>query len=107
MKLLFSIGPWLMELFDPPPRDSLSFWQKIGRVLLVTITLITLCIITALVLAVLFFLVQKGHDALSSMPQLKNALLILGVSIAVNLACVLALLQIKRLDRRLIPPAAK
>jgi ABC-type anion transport system duplicated permease subunit len=103
MRRLFSIAPWLMELFNPPPRDSLSILQKIGRVLLVTVTLITLCIISSLVLALGFFVLQRSHEVLIGIPQLMNVVTILVVSIGVNILCVMTLFQIKRVDRRLIP----
>jgi hypothetical protein len=103
MKRFFSIGPWLMELINPPPRDTLSLLQKMGRMLLVTITLITLCVIGALFLSLGFFVWQRSRDVLMGIPQLMNVLTILSASVIVNAACVLALFQIKRIDRKLIP----
>ena len=95
-----------MELFNPPLRESLTLRQKIGRVLLITITLVTICIIVALVLALVLYGYEGGTQALSQVPHLANGLEILFSSIAVNLICVLLLLQIKRLDQRLIHPPA-
>ena len=103
MKRLFSIGPWLAELINPPPRDTLSLLQKAGRVLLVTVTLMTLCVIGALCVSLGFFVWQRSRDALRGIPQLMNVLVILSASVIVNAACVVTLLQIKRIDRKLIP----
>jgi ABC-type anion transport system duplicated permease subunit len=103
MRRLFSIGPWLVELINPPPRNTLSLVQKGARVLLVTITLVTLCIIAALVVSLAFFVWQRSRDVLRGIPQLMNVLMILSASIIINVACVYALFQIKRIDRKLIP----
>jgi hypothetical protein len=106
MSRLFSIGPWLMELFNPPPRESMTLLQKGGRVMLVTVTLVTLCIFSSLVLALGFFVVQRSHEVLVGIPQLMNVLTILFVSIGMNILCVKVLFTIRRLDRRLIPERA-
>jgi hypothetical protein len=103
MRRLFSIGPWLVELINPPPRNTLTLVQKGARVLLVTITLVTLCIIAALVVSLAFFVGQRSRDVLRGVPQLMNVLMILSASIIINTACVVALFQIKRIDRKLIP----
>ena len=103
MKRFFAIGPWLMELINPPPRDTLNLMQKAGRILLVTITLMTLSVIGALIVSLGFFVWQRSRDVLLGIPQLMNVLMILSVSVIVNAACVLTLFQIKRLDRKLIP----
>jgi hypothetical protein len=103
MKRFFSIGPWLMELINPPPRGMLSLLQKAGRVFLVTITLITLCVIGALAVSLGFFAWQRSRDVLMGIPQLVNVLKILTASIVVNAVCVTMLFKIKKLDRKLIP----
>lgn len=105
MRRLFSIGPWLMDLVNPPPRDSLSLLQKAGRMLLVTVTLVTLCVIAALLLSLVFFAWQRSREVLLGIPQLVNVLKILAASVVVNVVCVTMLFQIKRLDRRLVPKA--
>jgi predicted Co/Zn/Cd cation transporter (cation efflux family) len=103
MKRLLSIGPWLVELINPPPRDSLSVLQKVGRVVLVTVTLVTLCVIGALLVSLVFFAWQRSREALLGIPQLVNVLKILAASIVVNGVCIMMLFKIKRLDRKLIP----
>jgi hypothetical protein len=103
MKRIFSIGPWLVDLINPPPRDTLSLAQKGWRVLLVTVTLITLCVIVALLLSLGFFAWQRSREFLEGVPQVRNAITILVASILVNVACIFTLLQIKKLDRKLIP----
>jgi uncharacterized protein involved in cysteine biosynthesis len=103
MKRFISIGPWLLELINPPPRNSLSVLQKMGRVLLVTVTLITLCVISALLVSLVFFAWQRSRDVLMGIPQFVNVLKILGASVVVNAVCIMMLFKIKRLDRKLIP----
>lgn len=103
MKHLFAIGPWLMELINPPPRDSLSLWQKGFRAILVTVTIVTLCVILALVVSLGFFAWQRSSEFLEGAPQVRNCLLILVASALVNAACIYTLLQIKRLDEKLVP----
>jgi hypothetical protein len=105
MQLVFSIGPWLMELINPPPRDSLSLVQKIWRVLLVTVTLVTLCIIFALLSSLGLFAWERSREFVEGTPQLRNGLTILVVSAIVNTACIATLLQIKKLDQKMIPKA--
>ncbi len=104
MKHVFAIGPWLVELINPPPRESLSLLQKSARVVLVTITIVTLCVIAALALSLACFAWQRSRDFLAGVPQLRNAVIILATSLVVNVACVCTLLQLKRLDRKLVPP---
>jgi ABC-type anion transport system duplicated permease subunit len=103
MRHLFSIGPWLADLVNPPPRDSLTLSQKAGRVLLVTVTLVTLCVIAALLMSLGFFAWQRSREVLLGIPQLVNVLKILAASIVVNVVCVTMLFQIKKVDRKLVP----
>jgi hypothetical protein len=103
MKRVFSIGPWLMELINPPPRASLNLPQKGWRVILVTVTLVTLCVIAALVMSLGFFAWQRSREFLAGAPQFRNGLTILIASVLVNVACIVTLFQIKKLDRKLIP----
>lgn len=107
MKHTFSIGVWILELFNPPLRESLTLQQKAGRVLLVTMTLVTLSIIAALALALAFYAYQCGRNILVNVPHLANALKILVCSIAVNVVCVSVLLRMKRFDQRLMRPPVK
>jgi hypothetical protein len=74
--------------------------------MLVTVTLVTLCIFSSLVLALGFFVIQRSHEVLVGIPQLMNVLTILFVSIGMNILCVKVLFTIRRLDRRLIPERA-
>ena len=102
VKMVASIPAWLLELFNPPLRDSLSIGQKVGRVLLITMTLVTLSIIVALVLALLLFGYDSGRDLAAHTPHLTGALKILAVSLVVNTICIKVLFQLKRLDERLM-----
>ena len=103
MKHLFAIGPWLMELINPPPRASLSLLQKGWRMLLVTITILTLCIILALVTSLSCFAWQRSREFLEGAPEVRNGIIILASSLLVNAGCIYTLMQIKRLDRKFIP----
>ncbi len=105
MKFLASLGRWMMALFNPPPRDSLRFYQKIGRVFLVTGALVTFSIISALIVAIGLFLFDRIRTGLAGDYPLVKVVAILLDSILVNVICVFVLLQIKRIDETLIPPA--
>ena len=98
-----SIGPWLMELINPPLRESLSLAQKGWRVFLVTVTLVTLCIIAALFVSLGFFAWQRSREFFEGAPQVQNDIVILLTSVLVNVACIFTLLQVKKLDRKVIP----
>ena len=104
VRYIFSLGPWLLELFNPPLRESLTLGQKMGRVLLVTATLVTLSIITALILALACYAYEFGSNTLARVPHLAEAVEILVCSIAVNFVSVMVLFQVKRVDQRLVPP---
>jgi uncharacterized membrane protein YidH (DUF202 family) len=91
-----------MDLINPPPRDSLTFTQKVGRTVLVTVTIVTLCVILALVGALGMFAWQRSREFFEGAPDVRNALSILAASLIVNAACISALLQIKKLDRKLM-----
>ena len=98
------IFAWLANLFDPPPLESMSLTQKVSRVFLVALTLVVICILTAMLGALGIFLVQKAHGMLGGAPELLDDLAIIFVSMIVNTICVIVLLAIKRADRKLIPP---
>ena len=91
-----------MDLINPPPRESLSLLQKTGRTVLVTVTIVTLCVILALVGALGLFAWQRSREFFEGAPEVRSALSILAVSLVTNAACIFALLQIKKLDRKLM-----
>jgi uncharacterized membrane protein YidH (DUF202 family) len=103
MQLVFSIGPWLMDLINPPPRNSLTVMQKVWRSALVTVTLVTLCVVLALVVSLGFFAWQRSRELMEGAPQVRNGITILIASVLINAACIFGLLQIKKLDRKFIP----
>jgi hypothetical protein len=112
MTRLISILGWLQDLFNAPPLASMTHRQKLGRVCLITCSLVLLCILSAMILAVIIFLAQRTHQAVSSLLALdfRQALVIGGIlilSACVNALCLLVLLYVRRLDRRLMssPPA--
>ena len=105
MKLVASLGHWLLALFNAPPRASMTFAQKVGRVFLVTGALFTFSIFSALFLALAVFLFQRMETGQAGGYPLVKILAILLDSALVNVVCVFILLQIKRLDETLIPPS--
>jgi hypothetical protein len=102
-----SLPAWLVHLFNPPPLASMSVGQKIGRVLLFTAALTTLCLISAMVLAAGIFLVERSPRLVAAiftndLSQVDKMAGIMLLSIGVNSICVCVLLQIRRLDRGLM-----
>ncbi len=76
----FPILAWLINLFNPPPLKLMSRSQKVGRVLLITTTLLVICILSSMVATLAVFLVERGHRMLSSIPNLMNVFEIIFVS---------------------------
>jgi hypothetical protein len=93
---------WLINLFNPPPLASMSRLQKVGRVFLVTLTLMLSCTLTAMLGAVGIFLIQRERAMLSSMPELLGGLEIIFTGVCVNAICVVVLFQVKKADRKLM-----
>jgi hypothetical protein len=104
LKHPFSILAWLLNLFDPPPLAKMSRRQKIGRVFLLTGTLVVVCLITAMLGAVGIFIMQQGRDMASSMRDLLHDVGIIFVCMIINAFCVIVLLEIKKADHKLIQP---
>jgi len=100
----FSLFSWLLYLFNPPPLETMSLRQKIGRVCLITVTLVVSCILFSMVMALGIFLVERSRAMLANTPELINGLAILLVSLGVNAVCVIILFQIRKTDRKLMPP---
>jgi hypothetical protein len=103
---LTSLAGWLMELFNPPPLESMTVVQKTGRVLLFSAALVIASIIFAMVGALGLYIMERGRE-LRDTPQFYHGLLIVLFGIAVNVGCVFALLQIKKADTKLVPPTGK
>jgi hypothetical protein len=104
MNRFSEILPWLAHLFNPPPLESMTLTQKVGRVFLVALTLVVICILSAMLGALGIFLAQKAHGMLASTPELLDDLAIIFASMIVNTICVIVLLEIRKADRKLIPP---
>jgi hypothetical protein len=77
----------------------------VGRVLLLTATLVVGSILLSMLGALALFLMEKGWK-LHNSPEFFQALGIILVGLAVNLGCVFVLLQLKRADHRIVPPKA-
>jgi hypothetical protein len=93
----------LISLFDPPPLASMNMAQKTGRVLLLSFTLLIASVIFAMLGALGLFIMEKGRE-LGDAPEFYQGALIVLSGIAVNVACVFVLLQIKKADTKLVPP---
>ena len=104
VKQRYSLAAWLLDLFNPPVRSSLTFKQKINRALLVTVTLVTLSIFGALAVTLGVYAFEFGTNYLLKTPNLVSALKILACSIVVNAGCIAVLFQVKRFDQRLFHP---
>ena len=96
-----------MQLFNPPPLASMNLRQKVGRILFISLTLITVCILAAIALAAVIFVVEQSSLKISATPEWPIGLAIVFTSICVNTLCVIALLEIKKLDSKFnLPPQA-
>jgi len=102
-KRSLSILGWLINLFDPPPLSSLSVAQKVGRVALLSATLVVGSVLVAMLGALGLFVMERGRE-LGSMPELFKGLGIILVGILVNAACVVILVHLKKADNKLVPP---
>lgn len=103
---LISLISWIAELFNPPPLESLTFRQRTGRVIMMTVTLVTASVLFAMAGAVGLYVMERGRE-LRDTPEFYHGLLIVLVGIAVNTGCVLVLLQVKKADTKLLPPDEK
>ena len=81
----------------------MTFTQKVGRVLLLSGTLIVGSVLVAMFGAVGLYLMEKGRE-LGDTPEIYKGLIIILTGIVVNTFCVLILVQLKRADHKLIPP---
>ena len=98
-----SVVMWLMNLFDPPPLVTMTFRQKVGRVVLLSTTLVIGSIVVAMLGAVGLYLIEKAHE-LDSTPEFLQGLAVIVVGVGVNGLCLAILLQVKRADHKLLPP---
>lgn len=94
---------WLLNLFDPPPLKSMTTSQKVGRVVLLSSTLVFGSILVAMLGALGLYLMERGRE-LQDTPEFYKGLVIILTGIVVNTFSVLILVQIKRVDHKLIPP---
>jgi hypothetical protein len=95
-----------MNLFNPPPLESMSIAQKTGRVFFLSISLVIACIVFAMLGAIGLYVMEQGRE-LGNTPQFYNGCVIILLGVAVNAACVFVLLQIKKADTKLVPPKNK
>ena len=103
---LTSLVAWLMELFNPPPLNSMTMVQKTGRILFFTAVLVIASILFAMAGAVGLYIMERGRE-LGDSPQFYHGLLIVLAGVAVNVGCVFVLMQIKKADTKLVPPETK
>jgi Kef-type K+ transport system membrane component KefB len=100
-RILTVLG-WGLHMFDPPPLQSMNRTQKVGRIFLVTITILVTCILTAMGAAVVLYLFERGRQMLGSVPELAAGLEIILAGAAVNAICVIMLFEIRKIDRKLM-----
>jgi hypothetical protein len=103
----YSILAWLIHLFNPPPLISMTRWQKVGRVFLLTATLLTISLLSTMVIAAVIFLFQRMPRLVltllaSDFSVVEKMIAIILLSVCVNTVCVFVLLQIRRMDRGLM-----
>jgi hypothetical protein len=101
----FAILTWLLNLFAPPPLDSMNHAQKIGRVLVFTAALVVMCILISMLAAVGVFALEHARRMAGGGSELLGDLGIIFVSMVINTVCVLVLLEVRKADRKLIPPS--
>jgi hypothetical protein len=99
----FALGSWLINLFDPPPLESMTVPQKAGRVIFLTCTLVIASVLVAMLGALGIFVLERGRE-MRSTPELMDGLGIILLGVSVNACCVFILVQIKRADNKLVPP---
>lgn len=102
-KPITAILTWLLNLFDPPPLKSMTVSQKVGRVVLLSGTLVIGSILVAMISALGLYIMERGRE-LGNTPEFYKGLVIILTGIVVNTFCVLILVQLKRADHKLIPP---
>ena len=84
----------------------MTLTQKAGRILLFTAALVIGSILFAMAGAVGLYVMERGRE-LRDTPQFYHGLVIVLLGIAVNVGCIFVLLQIKKADTTLVPPAEK
>ncbi len=99
---LYLIITWLTDLFNAPPRLEMNYRQKIGRILLVTGTMVVVSILTAMAAALGIFVFERIFRAIKNIPNLWDTTWIITVGILVNALCVYVLFLVRRLDRKLM-----
>lgn len=80
----------------------MNWLQKVGRILLVSVTLVVTSILLSMLTALGFFLVERGRQIVLSTPQLFNGIVIIAVGLTVNLLCIRVLLAVIKADRKLM-----
>jgi Kef-type K+ transport system membrane component KefB len=105
VKQNFIFFAWFLHLFNPPPLNSMTWLQKVGRILLVSVALIVTSTLLAMLTALGFFLVERGRQIVLSSPQLRDGTAIILVGVGVNWLCVRVLFAVIKADRKLMAPS--
>ena len=103
LKSTTAVLTWLLNLFDPPPLNSMTLAQKVGRVALLSGTLVVGSVLVAMLGALGLYLMERGRE-LQDTPEFYKGIVIILTGIVVNTFCVLIIVQLKRVDHKLIPP---
>jgi len=99
----YSLLTWLINLFNPPPLEAMTFAQKAGRVILLSATLVVGSVLVAMLGALGLYLMERGRE-MGSTPEFLNGLCNIAIGISVNAACVLILVHLKKADNKHVPP---
>jgi len=107
VKPLLHFSRWFVYLFDPPPRNSMTFPEKVWRIVLVSVTLVVTSILAAMLAALGLYLVEQGRQIVASIPRFKSGLAIVAVGLVVNSLCVWVLFVIIKADHKLMASTTK
>jgi len=78
--------------------------QKVGRVFVFTLTLVVISIFFSMLAAAGIFALEHARRMAGGFPELAGDLAIIFVSMMINAVCVIVLLEVRKADRKLIPP---
>jgi len=98
----FSFWEWLLSLFDPPPLESMTRLQKIGRICLFVTSLFLISVFSSSLAAAGIFTIQHVYRWTSGFPALVSDLGIIFFCMVINTLCVFVLLEVKKADRKLL-----
>ncbi len=84
----------------------MDIFQRTGRVLLLTATMVIASILFAMIGALGLYFMERARE-LRDTPHFYQGLITLLIGLAVNISCVIILLQIKKVDQKLMSQAER